>query len=482
MAGVTLEGFQVKRLNEIIAGLKQNAKPIFQDLVKPGDEVDTSDASTIGRLIGLMSLQFDECWQALQEVYNAFDPDVATGVALDNIVEYIGVTRRMGSPTVVRTSVWGLTGTYIAEGQTIRGDDGSRFTSTTALTFSVNDLIGAAIRPSPVEGEDCVITFITDEGIFTLEHTVGVGEGVEDVIASWQSQFDALALERVNGYSQDDKLYIVPTEYYAYITFPTVSNSTIVEVKKRLTFNSVDEGDIPAPLDTLTTILTPVYGWLSVNNEVSAERGSSYETDEELRERFRVSKALRANNMAESLYAQLIELEDVVALRIYENMTDLPDVLGLPAHSYRVVIRGGTDTNIGEVIWNNKPHGIATDGTTSVVVRDSQNIERTVKFSRAVEVPVYVKLEIRQTDATFSTADVETIREAIVNYLNQQTAFGEPVIYTRLFTPANAATGYQIDNLEIGKSVATLGTSNLTLNYDEYPVGKPELIDITILT
>lgn len=482
MAGVTLEGFQVKRLNEIIAGLKQNAKPIFQDLVKPGDEVDTSDASTIGRLIGLMSLQFDECWQALQEVYNAFDPDVATGAALDNIVEYIGVTRRMGSPTVVRASVWGLTGTYLAEGQTIRGDDGSRFTSTEALRFSVNGLIGAAIRPNLVEGEDCAITFITDEGVFTLEHTVGTGEGVEDVITSWQSQFDALALDRVEGYSQEDKLYIVPTGYYAYINIPTTSNSTIVEVKKRLTFNSVEEGDIPAPLGTLTTILTPVYGWLSVTNEVSAERGSLYETDDELRERFRVSKALRANNMAESLYAQLIELEDVVALRIYENTTDLPDTLGLPAHSYRVVIRGGTDTNIGEVIWNNKPHGIATDGTTSVMVRDSQNIERIVKFSRAVEVPVYVKIEIQQTDTTFSNENVEVIREAIVNYINQQTTFGEPVIYTRMFTPANAATGYQINSLEIGKSVATLGTSNLTLNYDEYPIGKPELIDIVVLT
>lgn len=482
MAGVTLEGFQVKRLNEIIAGLKQNAKPIFQDLVKPGDEVDTSDASTIGRLIGLMSLQFDECWQAMQEVYNAFDPDVATGAALDNIVEYIGVTRRLGSPTVVRASVWGQTGVTLAEGQTIRGEDGNRFTSTTSLTFSTNELIGAAIRPSPIEGQDSSFTFIVDEGIFTLEHSTVTGDSAEDILNDWQTQFSDLELERVRGYIVEDKFYVVPTEYYAYITFPVTTNATIVEVKKRLTFNSVEEGDIPAPLHTLTTILTPVFGWLSVDNEVSAERGSSYETDEELRERFRVSKALRSNNMAESLYAQLIELEDVVALRIYENMTDLPDMLGLPAHSFMVVIRGGTDTNIGEAIWNNKPHGIATHGTTSVVVRDSQNLERTVKFSRAVEVPVYVKLEIRQTDATFSTADVETIREAIVNYLNQQTAFGEPVIYTRLFTPANAATGYQIDSLEIGKSLATLGTSNLTLNYDEYPVGKPELIDITILT
>lgn len=482
MAGVTLEGFQVKRLNEIIAGLKQNAKPIFQDLVKPGDEVDTSDASTIGRLIGLMSLQFDECWQAMQEVYNAFDPDVAAGVALDNIVEYLGVSRRLGRPTVVRASVWGQTGVTLAEGQTIRGDDGNRFVSTTPLTFSNNDLIGVAVRPSPIEGLNSSFTFIVDEGIFTIEHTVLAGQSAQDVLNSWQTQFDSLELDRIDGYIEDDKFYVVPKEYYTYFTLPGTTNATLVEVKKRLTFNSIEEGDIPAPLHTLKTILTPVFGWLSVDNEVTAERGSAYETDEELRERFRVSKALRANNMSESLYAQLIELEDVVSLRIYENMTDIPDVLGLPAHSYMVVIRGGTDSSIGEAIWNNKPHGIATHGTTSVVVRDSQNLERTVKFSRAVEVPVYVKIEIERTDATFSNESIEEIREAVVNYINQQTAFGEPVIYTRLFTPANAATGYQINSLEIGKSVVTLGTSNLTLNYDEYPVGKPELVDITVVT
>ena len=53
MAGVTNTGFVPKRLGEIITGLKESAVPIFQDLVPPGEAVDTSDTSTIGRLIRL---------------------------------------------------------------------------------------------------------------------------------------------------------------------------------------------------------------------------------------------------------------------------------------------------------------------------------------------------------------------------------------------------------------------------------------------
>ena len=56
MAGVTNAGFVPKRFNEIITSLQENAKPIFQDLVQPGEEVDVGDTSTIGRLIGLVAL------------------------------------------------------------------------------------------------------------------------------------------------------------------------------------------------------------------------------------------------------------------------------------------------------------------------------------------------------------------------------------------------------------------------------------------
>lgn len=482
MAGVTNAGFVPKRFNEIITSLQENAKPIFQDLVKLGEEVDTSDTSTIGRLIGLIAPDLDEVWQSLQQVYQAFDPNSATGIALDNIVQYMGITRRIGRPTVLRASVWGLLGTTISQGQVIRGATPDRFVSTTALTFSAADMIGFSVSPnSIIEGQDCAFTFIVEEGVYTLTHTVLAGETVTDVLNAWKTQFDALALTRYSGYIESEKFYFVLKEYFAFVSLPNTVNSIVVDVKKRLTFNSEENGDIAAPIDTVTTILTPVFGWTSVSNEVSAEKGSTQETDEELRERFRISKAVRANNLAEALYSQLLELEDVSFVRVYENMTDAVDLKGLPPHSFMAIVRGGSNSDIGEIVWNNKPLGIASEGNTTVTIRDSQNIERNVKFSRATEVPIYVNVTVKKVGNTFPNDGAEQIRQALVNYINDGAVFGEEIIYTRMFTPINSVPGHQVNVLEIGKTSITMGTSNITLNWDEFPIGLAENINITVI-
>lgn len=184
--------------------------------------------------------------------------------------------------------------------------------------------------------------------------------------------------------------------------------------------------------------------------------------------------------MGEALYSQLRELEDVSYVSVYENMTDATDIRNLPPHSFMAIIRGGVDTNIGEIIWKNKPLGISSEGNTSVVVRDSQNLERTVKFSRATEVPIYVSVTVKKVGNTFPNDGAEQIRQAIVEFLNTGASFGQEIIYTRLFTPINSVPGHQVDDLKIGKSSATIGTSNLIMSWEEFPTALPENIEVTV--
>ena len=168
-------------------------------------------------------------------MYQAFDPNSATGVALDNIVQYMGVTRQIGRPTVLRASVWGTVGTYLPIGQVIRGTTADQFVSTTELTFSAADFIGFSVEPtSIVEGEVCSFTFIVEEGIYTLTRTILAGDTVNTVLNDWKSQFDVLLLSRYNTYIENNKLYFTLNEYFAYVTVPSLTNSVIVDVKKRL--------------------------------------------------------------------------------------------------------------------------------------------------------------------------------------------------------------------------------------------------------
>lgn len=483
MAGVTNSGFVPKRFNEIIASLRENAKPIFQDLVRPGEEVDTSDTSTIGRLIGLIAPDMDELWQAAEQVYQAFDPNSATGVALDNIVQYMGITRTIGSPTVLRVSVWGNVGTVLPEGQVIRGATPDRFVSTASLTFSTVDFIGFSVSPtSLIAGNDCSFTFIVEDGIYTVSHTVVSGETTADIVQAWKTEYDSLGIPvKYESWTDGDQFYFQLRDYFSFVSLPTLVNTTVVNLKKRLSFSSEENGDISAPINTVTTILTPVFGWISVSNEVSAEVGSVEETDEQLRERFRLSKAARANNMAEALYSQLLAVEGVTNARVYENMTESVDSRNLPPHSFMAIVKGGTDTDIGEAVWNNKPLGIASEGNTTTTIRDSQNSERQVKFSRPIEVPIYVSVTVKKIGNTFPTNGADDIRQAIVDFINAGAEFGEEIIYTRLFTPINSVPGHQVNELKIGITSSPTGTTNIALNWDEFPVGLPENVEVTVI-
>src|SRR5690606_4260427 len=100
--GLTPQGFVLKRLQDILADSRQRASEIFQDLVEPGDVVDTSDSSTIGRFINLFSVPSAELWELAQMVDASFDPNSATGKALDNIVAYGGIQRQ--DPTYSNTT------------------------------------------------------------------------------------------------------------------------------------------------------------------------------------------------------------------------------------------------------------------------------------------------------------------------------------------------------------------------------------------
>ena len=49
MAGITEQGFESKRLINVVGDMRADAQPIFQDLVPPGDVVDIWLVSTIGK-------------------------------------------------------------------------------------------------------------------------------------------------------------------------------------------------------------------------------------------------------------------------------------------------------------------------------------------------------------------------------------------------------------------------------------------------
>ena len=94
MAGVTNEGFRIKRLRQIIADLETEARNQY------GDDIATDVNTILGRALRVDAPSLSDLWEAAEEVYNSFNPNKASGVSLDALVELSGLTRFEARPTI----------------------------------------------------------------------------------------------------------------------------------------------------------------------------------------------------------------------------------------------------------------------------------------------------------------------------------------------------------------------------------------------
>ena len=465
MAGITQQGMTIKRQGEVIEDLKERAVPIFQDLVPENDFVDTSDDSTIGRLIGLNSLALADLWELAQQVYLAFDPNSAYGVALDNLVQYAGLTRSPGTATTVPLVVWGDENTSIFAIQNlVRAGDNTLYEIANTVELDRNQNIGVRMGVGSItEGESHSLSILTGSVTLTVDYTAQAGDTAETILGALQTQLTIYPFLRTE--LQGDSLVVESVDIYESMSV-SFSGLTLLKVKGRTEGRSQQVGPIEQDRNSITQIATPVLGWDSVNNPVEGLIGRNEETDEELRERFRTSKFLRAQNIADSLYSALFDIEGVTYVTIYDNDEDTYNAeYDLPPHSFKAVIQGGFPPEIANVIWRNKPLGIAPEGNTTEFIIDSQGFPREMKWDRPIGEPIYITMDITQTP-NFPVDGVQRIKADLVEYFRTGMSIGTDVIYSRLYTPINRTQGFQIDSMYIGDSPNPTGTTNINIPYN----------------
>ena len=480
MAGLTPEGLVIKRLSEVLTEKRARAVALFQDLTQPGDVVDTSDSSAVGRLISLAAPSEADLWEAMQEVYSAFDPNSSTGIALDNLVALGGISRFENTYTTVQALFSGDNGTLIPSGSVVSS-------ATTGKRFNV---IGSvALSPSISSGVVLTTTAVANNTTYTLSYSRLAGSAVasytsasntttQSILQGLKSEIDAnhstLVATIVGNTLQVDLVDVFQT-----VTFTTSVNLGILKVTKLGDLQAENVGAISQSVGTITTITTPVLGWDSVTNPVSATEGRLRESDEELRERFRISKFERASNILESLYSALSSLDSVEQVVIYENDTDVVDDNGLPAHSFMPIVLGGISSSIAQTIWENKPLGIRSYGNTDIAIYDSQGFSHSIGFERPNPITVYISLSLT-TNADFPQDGVQAIKDALASYMEDNFGIGEDVVYSRLYTPINSVPGHFITSLTIGTTPSPTGMANIPIEFNQLYSLDPNNIVITV--
>jgi uncharacterized phage protein gp47/JayE len=245
-----------------------------------------------------------------------------------------------------------------------------------------------------------------------------------------------------------------------------------------LSAESLVTGPYSADADTITVIVANQAGISAVTNPQAAVPGRPKESNPLFRLRASQSTAAPGQNTLESLFSQLADIEEVTAVRIYQNKEDAPDpALGnLAGHSFLPVVQGGDEELIAEIVWRNSPEGIRSYGDTDVVIQDLNGNQITIAFQRPVETNIYV--DILTTKFSNYPGDGDSqIRQNILDFvigsLYAETGgftgfgIGQNILFSRLYQPINLVQGHNITEVKISdQNFASAAESDIIIPYD----------------
>ena len=142
--GLTEEGFRPLTFDILYRRIIARLKAKFPDM-------DARIETPEGQLAGIFAFELDLAWSQLANVYHSYDPDIATGEALDNLGRLTGVSRMVASHSRAYIKLVGTSGTPVPAGSTFTDGDGNIFYS--VLPARVGGVVGVVAReagPIPV--------------------------------------------------------------------------------------------------------------------------------------------------------------------------------------------------------------------------------------------------------------------------------------------------------------------------------------------
>jgi uncharacterized phage protein gp47/JayE len=138
--GLTPDGFNTKRLDDIKTELENDYRSIF------GENIVLTPQSPQGQEIGVWSNTLSLLWEQLENSYNSFNPAAAVGVQLSLLVLLNGLTRKAATKTVVIATLTGTNGTLIPAGSLAATTSGSVFESIADVTIPMSGTIDIDFR------------------------------------------------------------------------------------------------------------------------------------------------------------------------------------------------------------------------------------------------------------------------------------------------------------------------------------------------
>jgi hypothetical protein len=251
-----------------------------------------------------------------------------------------------------------------------------------------------------------------------------------------------------------------------------------------LWFEAVDLGPVVANAGTLDTIFAPLSGWNSITNANDAAIGLAEDGDEDLRLRRLEELAAGGGSTPDAIRADVLQVENVEQVYVFENNTDFTDSDGVPSKHIEVLVYDGpspaaSDAAIRAAIWKNKGSGTNTHGSVSGVTPDSKGVNRLVKFSRPAQKPLHFAYTVTVNPSLFPSNGADLIKaEAAKKVLSTQ-GQGTDVIALAYRAAALAVPGVvDVTDFRLGFSANPGASTNLSLSSRE--IATLDTSDVTV--
>jgi len=114
---LTEKGFERQTYDEILSIQTERAKILF------GDDIDTTENSTFGKILRLMCMDAAEHQQTAEKVYLGAFPNTANGVSLDRLCRLVGISRNPATYAQHEIEVTGTTSGIVPMGFFVAAGD-----------------------------------------------------------------------------------------------------------------------------------------------------------------------------------------------------------------------------------------------------------------------------------------------------------------------------------------------------------------------
>lgn len=274
-------------------------------------------------------------------------------------------------------------------------------------------------------------------------------------------------------------------------TFMNTAPATInASGQATLIVRCTEMGAVEVTSGSVNKIITTVPGWDKVTNAAAGVTGRDVESQAAFESRRVQSVAKNAHGSVASVFGAIADINDVTALLILENTTNVDKTekgVTIGGHSVYISVYGGANNEIAKAIYNKIDAGCGTNGNTMVSYNPVSDdaTQPDMLYSYYIERPTAVSTGIVVTIADEQTTTLtNAIKEAVVNNFNGNSGYrrvkmGDTLYASRFYADVIKAGVTKLETIQIKYPLSATAADSVNVDADEIPTISVDGVTVT---